>query len=206
LTAIAEETVACCAGERWGLFRDWPHEVSTCGRFRSIDRPGPGGVPRLGQLLPLQPDRRKGKGYLYAMLRDGGRRLKVPVAAAVLEVHDRPRPGRRRRGGWEFEACHANDVRDDNHLTNLSWGHWLDNRAQMWTRRRSVTTRPGDITGGAFPQDGGRAAPSRHRVTGDGAHGTGRFPFRSSLPFIFLSVRSSLRSLRSLRSGSRRPS
>jgi hypothetical protein len=201
---MTDTGVACCAGERWGLFRDWPHEVSTCGRWRSVDRAGPDGVLRLGQLLPLLADKRQGKGYLYAMLRDGDRRLKMPVAPAVLEVHDRPRPGRRRPGGWEFEACHGNDVRTDNHLDNLSWGHWLDNRAQMWARRRTVTAGGHDVTGAAFPQRDGGTRTSRHRVTGDGAHGTGRFPFRSGFPFIFLPLKTSLRSLRSLRS--RRPS
>lgn len=195
--SVLETVPACCPDEIWELIPAWPHEASSCGRLRSIDRIGPDGVWRLGQVLPLHPDKRKGKGYLYAHLRDGKRRRKVPVAVAVLEAHDKLRPGP------EFEACHANDIRTDNHRSNLSWDTWQANRAQMWERRRVVTTEPCDalichrsqVRVGAVPC----AICHSPSVTGDSSHGTGRFPFLPPSPSIFLSV-NPLRSLRSLRS------
>ena len=92
---------ACCEDEDWKPIPDWPHEASSCGRIRSIDRLGADGVWRLGAILPQYPDRRKGKGYMYADLTDGKRRRKVHVAVAVLEAHRELKPGP------GYEACHS---------------------------------------------------------------------------------------------------
>jgi hypothetical protein len=108
----------------------WPHEASTCGRVRSIDRLGADGIWQLGAMLPAQPDKRPGKGYLYYDLRDGRRRRRIPAAVAVLEAHDKPRPGP------GYEACHGNDIRTDNHWLNLCWDTKAANLAKMWEQRR----------------------------------------------------------------------
>lgn len=120
---------ACCDDEEWKPIPDWPHESSTCGRCRSIDRLGEDGIWRLGQMLPPQPDKRPGKGYLYYDLRDGKRRRRIPAAVAVLEAHDKPRPGP------GYEACHGNG-RTDNHLCYLRWDTKAANLAEMWEERR----------------------------------------------------------------------
>lgn len=190
---------ACCADEKWAAIPAWPHEASTCGRLRSITRRGDDGVWRLGQDLPLHLDKRPGKGYVYGVLRDGKRRRKVHVAAAVLEAHDELRPSP------EHEASHANDIRTDNHRSNLSWETKAANLAKMWERRRraaaNLVTTPPDLSqppgqrGGGGPC--GLSRPVCHRASSPGTVSS-RLP--SPFPFLFLPVKSSLRSLRSLRS------
>ena len=60
--------------EIWKRVPDWPYEASSLGRVRSIDRCGADGIWRLGSITAQSPDKRKGKGYLYACLLDGDRR------------------------------------------------------------------------------------------------------------------------------------
>lgn len=187
----------CCEDETWKRIPDWPHhEASTCGRVRSTDRLDENGVWRLGAILPQHPDRRKGKGYLYAILRDGKRRRKVHVAVAVLEAHRGLKPGPR------HEACHSGP-KTDNHLVKLRWDTKEANLAEMWEARRLVTAQAGHVTDRAFPQDGALRYPSRHGVTGDGTPGTGRFPSFPRFPPHFTSLNPALRMLRSIRSSRR---
>lgn len=192
---LAPADPACCDGEEWKPVPGWPHEASTCGRVRAVDRVDGNGVWRLGGLLPQHPDQRRGKGYLYGTLRDGARRRKAPVAVLVLEAHRGLRP----LPGWQ--ACHGPGGRTDNHLANLRWDSREANLAEMWEGRRAVTAPPGDVTDPAFPQDSAVRAASRHGVTGDGLHGTGSFCLPPNFPFHSLSVKRALRALtRSLRS------
>ncbi|HEY2262104.1 MAG TPA: hypothetical protein VGI96_05700, partial [Streptosporangiaceae bacterium] len=125
LSLLATEEVACCDDETWELIPDWPHEASTCGRVRSVDRLGGDGIWRLGAMLPQHPDGRPGKGYLYATLLDGKRRRKAHIAVLVLEAHRELRPG----PGWE--ASHLYGTRTDNHLSGLAWETRAQNLARI---------------------------------------------------------------------------
>lgn len=207
LTLLDPVEVACCADETWAPIPGWPHEASTCGRARSVDRLGADGIWRLGALLPPQEDKRPGKGYLYYDLRDGTRRRRIPAAVAVLEAHDRLRPGP------EFEACHGNDVRTDNHAVNLTWDTKAANLAKMWEQRRLKAVTD---TGAGLSQEGLRChSPqvrwpagssgvlSRATVTGDSFQGTLRSPVphfspssSSSLKPFFRTLRTPFRTLR----------
>ena len=158
---LAAEAPACCEDERWALVPDWPHEASTCGQVRSVDRLGPDGIWRLGALLPQQPDKRPGKGYLYVDLRDGARRRKAAVAVLVLEAHRELRPG----AGWE--ASHLYGIRSDNHLDGLAWETRAANLARiaLHAAERAVTTLGAETAdtsqGGHFPSMA-RDAATRH--------------------------------------------
>ena len=178
---LAAEAPACCEDERWKPVPDWPHESSTCGQIRSIDRLDASGMLRLGQMLPQYEDERPGKGYVYAVLLDGKRRRKVHVAVAVLEAHRGLRPG----PGWE--ASHIYGIRDDNHLAGLAWETRAQNLARIaqHAAERAVTdTCPVTV---ALSQEGRspwwRLTPclSRPSVTSARFFGTGSFPF----PFPF---------------------
>ena len=194
----------CCQDETWEPLPGWPHEVSSCGRVRSTDRADADGVLRLGAMLPQHPDKRPGKGYLYADLRDGRRRRRAPVAVIVLEAHDKPRPGP------QYEACHGNDVRTDNHRRNLAWDTRAANLARMWERRRrrgAVTDTLPDPSREALDchkplvSDPGRRPAAS--VTGDGPQGTGSPPASSRFPSVLLPVqpftRAARRTIRALR-------
>ena len=124
----------CCEDEEWKSLPGWPHQVSTCGQIRSIDRLDASGMLRLGQMLPQYEDERPGKGYMYAVLLDGKRRRKVHVAVAVLEAHDRAKPGP------GYDACHGNHVRTENHLWNVFWDTHARNVAASAERRREALT------------------------------------------------------------------
>jgi len=202
---------ACCPDEEWKALPGWPHEVSSCGRGRSVTRLDAAGRLRLGAPLPAHPDKRKGKGYLYWDLRDGRRHRKVHVAVAVLEAFTDGKPSP------AHEAGHGNGVRTDNHWRNLSWVTKPQNRAMREEHRRSgAVTAPVtrnranrgrkdcDLSQEVrFPR--WRRFVTRHRssVTSDRSHGTGSLRFHllfsPVLPSVLMSLKSSLRSLRSLR-------
>jgi hypothetical protein len=178
---------ACCGNEDWKPLPDWPHEASTCGRVRSVDRLGDDGIWRLGSLLPPQPDKRPGKGYLYYDLRDGTRRRRIPAAVAVLEAHRGLRPS-------GCEACHNHGIRTDNHLSEIRWDTREANLADMLehARLRAVTDQAA-VTVPLSQAAGhrgvrGLADLSRAFVTSDDSQGTGRSP----LPFNFPSQSSSV--------------
>jgi hypothetical protein len=192
--------------EKWADIPGWPHQASTHGRIRRKPWRDAQDCLHLGGELAQCPDKRKGKGYLYATLRDGQRRRKGHVAVLVLEAHRKPKPGP------GYEACHGNGIRTDNRLCNLRWDTKEANLAQMWEERRSrqaVTTgsaKPGETGRGRYGSQvrrrGGGALPSRHRVTaavtGDGPHGTGSLRPVQSSSSVSAPVQPRSRSLRSL--------
>jgi hypothetical protein len=135
-----EGAIACCEDERWEPIPYWPHEASSCGRVRSVNRIDAAGRLLLGDILPQHPDRRPGKGYLYVTLRDGKRRRKAAVAVLVLEAHRELRPGP------GYEACHNHGVRTDNHLSKLRWDTRKANRADR-TRHELERTWTGGLNG-----------------------------------------------------------
>ena len=188
---------ACCANEDWKPIPAWPHEASTCGRVRSIDRLGEDGIWRLGGLLPPQPDSRPGKGYLYYDLRDGKRRRRIPAAAAVLEAHRGLRPA-------GCEACHNHGIRTDNHLRVIRWDTREANLADMaeHARLRAVTDDAA-MTVALSQTAGHRGARDRGplslaSVTGDVSQGTGSPRSISSFPSILTSVQPCSSTLRTL--------
>lgn len=176
--ALVADIEPCCDDETWEPIPSWPHEASTCGRVRSVDRLE-GDVWHLGGLLAVSPDRRPGKGYLYVTLTDGPRRRKIHLAVAVLEAH------RGLKQMPEHEARHGNGVRTDNHLSNLSWGTKKQNRADRerhrMERQQGIQAAPapsGLITlreaeaGAMFPVTWGRPAAvfrtTKHRAAQTG--------------------------------------
>jgi NUMOD4 motif len=199
--AAAEET-ACCDDEDWKPVPGWPHEASTCGRVRSVDRLGSDGIWRLGAMLPQHPDTRPGKGYLYATLLDGKRRRKAHVAVLVLEAHRRLRPG----PGWE--ASHLCGIRTDNHLRRLAWETREQNLARipLHAAEKAVTdTRAGlsqeglachrsQVTRGAV------AVCDCHggSVTSASSPGTGSLCPIPISPSVFTSVQPLVHTLRTL--------
>jgi len=194
---------ACCDDETWEPLPGWPHEASTCGQVRSIDRIDPDGRLRLGQMLPQHPDKRPGKGYVYVVLLDGKRRRRVHVAVAVLEAHRglKPAPG--------YEACHLYGIRADNHLDGLYWGTKPQNRDDMLRHRAerkaaACDRYPPEMSQEArFPRWRAPRRLSQLICHSANAQGTGRSPSISNFlsHFIFLnlfvrSVRTSICTLR----------
>jgi len=183
----APAVAACCEDETWKPVPAWPHEASTCGRVRSIDRLADDGTWRLGALLPQHPDKRPGKGYLYADLLDGKRRRRAAVAVLVLEAHRGLRPP-------GCEACHNHGIRTDNHLRKIRWDTRESNLADMaeHARLRAVTEQAAMT--GALSQTAGHGRVraigglSRRSVTGDNSQGTGRSSSFSSFSSVLTSV------------------
>lgn len=199
--SIPELTAAdCCADEEWKPIPGWPHhEASTCGRIRSIHRLDADGRLRLGAILPQHPDKRKGKGYLYVNLRDGKRHRRAAVAAVVLEAHRRLRPFP------DWEACHGDGVRTDNHLANLRWDTRAANLADKRRHQEERAVTPLPVTRHKTQVRAGMASqrPSRYGVTGDGLKGTVSPPPHSIFPSspiplkpLTCTLRTSFRSLR----------
>jgi hypothetical protein len=184
----------------WKPIPEWPtHETSTDGRVRRIPWLDAQGCLHLGGELAQSPDKRKGKGYLYATLRDGDRRRKAHVAVLVLEAHRELKPGP------EYEACHGNGIRTDNRLCNLRWDTKEANLAQMWEERRERHQDAGSVAGGVFAQDGACRSAALQRHGRAAAHGTGSPPIPHLFPSQSASVQPSpstvgspFRALRSL--------
>jgi hypothetical protein len=92
------------------------YEVSNLGQVRSLDRLVPhrrktGTFMRKRKGQMLRPGR-KACGHVSVAVGKGN---SVSVHVLVLEAFVGPRPDGQ-------EACHQNDVPDDNRLENLSWG------------------------------------------------------------------------------------
>lgn len=87
------------------------YEVSDQGRVRSLDRMNSRGHRIKGKLL--SPGRGH-RGYLQVNLCKGGKREHTHVHRLVLQAFIGPCPD-------GMEACHYNDIPDDNRLENLRW-------------------------------------------------------------------------------------
>jgi hypothetical protein len=184
--------------DEWADLPGWPHEVSEDGRVRRKPWRDADGCLHLGGEVAQCPDKRKGKGYLYATLRDGQRCRKAHVAVLVLEAHRGLKPGP------EYEACHGNGIRTDNRLCNLRWDTKAANLAEMWEERRqrqadtdTAAETPETCPQARLPRRRDAALPVPARVRRNGPHGTGSTPSSSSFPSVSTSVQP-LRSLRTL--------
>lgn len=87
------------------------YEVSDRGRVRSLDRIVALGRRRKGQFL--SPDRGH-RGHLQVTLYKNGKRERIFVHRLVLQAFVGACPS-------GMEACHWNDIPDDNRLENLRW-------------------------------------------------------------------------------------
>ncbi len=103
--------------EEWRPIRDVPgYEASDLGRVRSLDRTiiGPGGLAQRRKGRILRPSR--SRGYEQVSLVDPDHRvLYRSVHRLVMETFVGPRPPGN-------EVRHRDGVRDNNQLSNLSWG------------------------------------------------------------------------------------
>lgn len=109
------------------------YEVSSFGRIRRIVSACGGQFPAGMMLKPF----RTPKGYLMVDLRHEGRRFTKQVHSLVLLAFVGIRPD-------DYEACHYDGVKTNNHLSNLKWGTRLDNAAD---RIRLGTTTKGRFAG-----------------------------------------------------------
>ena len=111
------------AAETWKPIPGWEdlYEVSDQGRVRSLDRIDSRGWRRKGQILRANPN---SCGYPSVQLFRDAKRRSVKVHTLVLEafVGSCP-PG--------MEACHWNDTKDDNRLSNLRWGTPSENQLDL---------------------------------------------------------------------------
>lgn len=124
------------------------YEVSDRGKVRSVSRVDP--HPRLIHVRRIGKPRQLSEmrnGYLRVTLSHLGRSIQVSVHRVVLEAFVGPCPA-------GMEACHANGVRNDNHLENLRWDTKLSNAADR--------TKHGHDW-----QRGKTHCPSGHPYTGD---------------------------------------
>lgn len=95
------------------------YEVSSSGRVRSLARTDAQGGRRKERLL--KPSRMDAWGHRGVKLRRDGVITSRYIHHLVLEAFVGPRPP-------GMEACHWNDVKDDNRLANLRWATKSDNR------------------------------------------------------------------------------
>lgn len=111
------------------------YEVSDLGQVRSLGRIDTRGRRRGPKLLTPSPD---DKGYLNVCLTpssqegDTQRQVTRRVHALVLEAFAGPCPG-------GLEACHGNDVPDDNRLVNLRWDTRSSNHQDRIRLRTGLT-------------------------------------------------------------------
>lgn len=98
--------------EKWKTIPGYEgrYEVSDLGSVRSLDRKDTRGRRRKGRVMSL---RRQPSGHLTVSLCNGQQRS-FPVHRLVLLAFVGPCPD-------GMEACHENDVPDDNRLANLRW-------------------------------------------------------------------------------------
>jgi len=95
------------------------YEVSDMGRVRSLPRIDAQGGRR--RLRMFNPSRMDARGHLGVTLRRDGLTKSLYVHRLVLEAFVGPCPA-------GMEACHWNDIPDDNSLPNLRWATKSENR------------------------------------------------------------------------------
>jgi hypothetical protein len=105
------------------------YEVSDHGRVRSLDRTytrmhrgAPVQQSLQGRILKPAPNR--DKGYPHLSLHSDGVRRTTLVHLLVLEAFAGPCPE-------GMEACHANDIANDNRLKNLRWDTRSENMREQ---------------------------------------------------------------------------
>lgn len=109
--------------ERWLPVPDWEglYEVSDHGRVRSLARTiirsngRPYSVPER-----ILTERVGSMGYPQVSLCRDNKIRQASVHVLVLEAFDRPRPE-------GHHACHWDDIKTNNHVSNLRWGTPSDN-------------------------------------------------------------------------------
>lgn len=113
--------------EEWRDVPGWSgyYQVSNHGRVRSLDRTI---ITKAGKRHRLKgkafrPARNE-YGYPRLSLKKHGAEVKRYVHHLVLEAFVGPCPP-------GMEACHWNDIPDDNRLENLRWGTSAENKADM---------------------------------------------------------------------------
>lgn len=103
--------------EQWKPIVGWEglYEVSSLGQVRGVSRSLP---MRDGRTYTKEPKvlapQWGGRGYAAVKLRRPGVEKRVVIHREVLKAFVGPCPP-------GMEACHNNDVRQDNRLTNLRW-------------------------------------------------------------------------------------
>lgn len=108
--------------ENWADIKGYEgmYQVSDMGRVRSLQRD----YRTEDKILKPRPDK---KGYLRVALCKNSKCIDRKVHQLVLEAFVGPRP-------YGFVACHWNDQKDDNRLSNLRWG---TESANMYDRVRN---------------------------------------------------------------------
>lgn len=113
----------------WRPIPSWPgYEVSEVGDVRSVDRKHETSN-RWGPMVRLVRGRKLAQwedkdGYLRVTLCQDGDQMSFNIARLVLFAFvGMPPLG-------QPEACHANHIRHDNALSNLSWGSRQENEDQ----------------------------------------------------------------------------
>ena len=94
------------------------YEVSSKGAVRSLNRRNAYGRNRRGKLLKLTTHP---QGYKRVTLCKDGIHFERRVHVLMLEAFVGPRP-------TNYDACHTNDIPDDNRLENLRWDSKSQNR------------------------------------------------------------------------------
>lgn len=129
------------------------YEVSSMGRVRSLARLDSRGRRRAERILRPRPQRR---GHHTVALYQDGVRTEAPVHRLVLLAFVGPCPD-------GMEACHRNDVPDDNRIENLRWD----------TRAANVAD---SVRNGTHHAAGRTSCPSGHEYTPENTylHPSGR--------------------------------
>lgn len=113
------------------------YEVSDLGRVRSLDRVDTLGRLRRGRIMTGTIDGEGYRSYGLTPKDPDGMTLRTKMwlgHALVLTAFVGPRPA-------GMEACHANDVPDDNRLQNLRWDTPEANRADKARLATGLTSR-----------------------------------------------------------------
>lgn len=106
------------------------YEVSESGQVFSVPRVDIKGVPRGGHLMKTRTEK---AGYLSVALMNDGVMKRRKIHSLVIEafVGSKPSP--------EMVCRHWDDVKLNNHFTNLLWGTRLENKGDAIRNGKSAT-------------------------------------------------------------------